>query len=306
MNEKHKREIVEAKAKAAREKAQLAHERAQQENANISTKVLRILGALFYAVVSMTTGLSIPYALPIWIIATGILVFAALDLIPKARTISWHKKVALSVPLILLLLAIANRPIRTRYMEEKAEALTGEMHAAKPSAKYPAFEIGNSGTRFVWDRGHPPESLIRFAADNKFNLEVMNGQILVSTEIRDEYGNQIVEIARNRWKIPRGAPIVDKNYSADALEIKDRRGHVVFQMQLLSDMVHIQGEWHRERGGGTVFMQGQNSGDVINIPSGLKDKDMFPWSEVNIEPMFEYPSNEHWAEWRHRTDINRR
>jgi len=299
MNQKHKAEILQAKAKKAQEKVRLARE---QENASVSAKVARILAALFYAVVSMTTSLPTLYALFIWLIAASLLVYVALDFISRLRPLAWYKKTVISAALSILLMAAAYKSIHKRYMAEKAAALGGELHAANPNAKAAILQIGKSHTQFSWDENHLPQALVKFAADNKFKLEVVNGEILVSTEIRDEYTNQIIEIDKNRWKIPRTAPIVDKNYTDDALEIRDRRGHVVFQMHLLSDRVEIQGEWHREWGGGTVLMEREDKsgGDVINIPSGLTGKDMFPWSQVNIEPMFDYPSDEHWAEWRKR------
>jgi hypothetical protein len=177
--------------------------------------------------------------------------------------------------------------------KELAASMDGELHASNSNAHAPIFEIGTSGTTLEWVGTKPP--MVSFAADNKMNIELVDGQILLSTEVRDEYGNELVEITRNVWRIPPGAPIVDKNYSVDALEVKDRRGHVVFQMHLLPDRVQIQGEWHGERGGGTVLMRGKTGSDLIVIPAGSKD---FSWSEVNIEPMFEYPSDQHWAEWR--------
>jgi hypothetical protein len=76
--------------------------------------------------------------------------------------------------------------------------------------------------------------------NSQFKVELINGKAKISTRITDESGNLIAEIIRNEWKV---APTRawDRNYSGDALEVKDSRGYVVLQVRVLADRIQIQG-----------------------------------------------------------------
>jgi hypothetical protein len=197
--------------------------------------------------------------------------------------------------LTIVLVLVVSYPIRRAYRTEQANALSGEIHPITASATAPVLQYGTSKSHFVWE-GDPNVPMYRFFADGYLKLELENGEILVTTQVRDKYGNVVLEMDKNVWRVS-GPPISwDKNYTSDALEVQDRRGHVVFQMHLFPDRVQIKGEWHNEQGGGIAFSQEGENGTQILIPDN--DKSGFDWDTVNIDPIFEYPSKDHWAEWR--------
>jgi hypothetical protein len=60
--------------------------------------------------------------------------------------------------------------------------------------------------------------------------------------LRDASGNVVVEVNENRWETsPSKSVSWDKNYTRNALEVLDRRKHVVFQAVLLNNEIQLQG-----------------------------------------------------------------
>jgi hypothetical protein len=82
---------------------------------------------------------------------------------------------------------------------------------------------------------------------SQFTAEAVDGEMKVSTQIADEDGKLIAEIIRNEWKInPNGS--WDRNYSSDALEVKDAQGNIILQVRVLMDHIQIQGMWWIDMG----------------------------------------------------------
>lgn len=75
---------------------------------------------------------------------------------------------------------------------------------------------------------------------SQFTVESSDGNIKVSTRITDSDGNLIAKIVRNEWKVFPGRSW-DRNYSDDALEVRDSRGLVVLQVRTYPDRIQIQG-----------------------------------------------------------------
>lgn len=58
----------------------------------------------------------------------------------------------------------------------------------------------------------------------------------MSLVIRDRSGRLVAEIVNNEWKVnPQNA--WDRNYSADALEVRDPTGDIVLQVKALADRI---------------------------------------------------------------------
>jgi hypothetical protein len=66
--------------------------------------------------------------------------------------------------------------------------------------------------------------LFKFWDDDNLLLETVDGQLKVSTKLRDRKGNLITELIKNEWKVAPPPRTWDKNYSKDALEVKDDTG----------------------------------------------------------------------------------
>ena len=72
------------------------------------------------------------------------------------------------------------------------------------------------------------------------SLNERNGQLLVSTTIRDAKGDIVAEIKENEWAVNKNAAY-DRNYPNDAFEVRDNRGRVALQVASLGDTIHVAG-----------------------------------------------------------------
>lgn len=129
--------------------------------------------------------------------------------------------------------------------------------------------------------------------DSRLILENGPSGVEVSTTIRDREGNVIVQIEKNQWRVAAPPICYDKNFTENALEVKDRRDHVVLQLTLLSDGVRIQAEWHDDFAHG--FMVRGNADP--NHPWAWELEGPNHVITTLIPPMFKYPSSEYLGEF---------
>jgi len=137
-----------------------------------------------------------------------------------------------------------------------------------------------------------------FFQDSGVKIELGNkGEALLTTPIRDRNGNLVAEITRNHWRI---YPLYssDKNYTDDALEVKDSAGHVVLQVKILpkTKTIQLQGEWWNTQGSGIRLLRPA----VVQPGTGSETVYMNRQNqhlEALIKSMFQYPSKEHWREF---------
>ncbi len=156
-----------------------------------------------------------------------------------------------------------------------------------------ALQIGDSETILVQIAGSK-EPLLKLPNGCFFELEIVDGQLKVSTIVRDKQGNVVAEIIRNEWKASKAA--WDRNYSDDAFEIRDAAGHVVLQVRLYQDRVQLLGEWWGTDGTGARIIKAKNeSGKMVGAFEMLTPS----YNPPNpIEPLFEYPSETHLGQFR--------
>jgi hypothetical protein len=153
----------------------------------------------------------------------------------------------------------------------------------------PKLEIGDSGTIIIW-AGPSKTPMFNFYG-NTLAVEKINGQVKVSTTIRSSDGHIVAELIRNEWKVSPPPTSWDRNYTNDALEVKDNRGKIILQVKALPDRIQLQGEWWaNETNGVRLVKDPQNLGAIIATYGG----DKLSWDEVpEIKPMFQYPSETH-------------
>jgi hypothetical protein len=131
----------------------------------------------------------------------------------------------------------------------------------------------------------------------QFKVENVDGEVKVSAQMLDREGDLIVELVRNEWKVAPPPRTWDRNYSDDAIEVRDDRGLVVLQVRALKDRVQLQGHWWIDLGPPNGIRQLT----IRETPGGegadftLSSPDLSP---PPIEPMFEYPSDGHPGELR--------
>jgi hypothetical protein len=155
----------------------------------------------------------------------------------------------------------------------------------------PTIQIGDGSTYLVWNgpRGTP---VLKFFGESELIIETIRNEVKVTTTIRDEHGNIVAELVRNEWRVAPPPNTFDRNYNAHSLEVRNARGQIVLQVTSLPDRIQLQGEWWSKSGAGfrLVALRNHGQGVIIQRPHELLTDDL------EIQPMFEYPSDRHFGE----------
>jgi len=210
----------------------------------------------------------------------------------------------LTIAVVFLLVLYAVIQIIIEQKQSKDEAKSKYFGVLKPKSKillsskkntYPKFEFGDSGAILVF-AGKQGEPLISIFEDNSITIVIEDGQVKVSTIIRDRSGAIIAELIKNKWKVNLNSSF-DRNYSKNALEVKDSSGDVVLQLRLVEDRVQFQGKFYDSRGNGVAFGKVRDASGTIG--GGIERTGTAnPNLTLHIEPIFKYPSELHLGELR--------
>jgi hypothetical protein len=161
------------------------------------------------------------------------------------------------------------------------------------------IEIGTSGVFLSKERGHYSwEDLFRgFLDDSQLKVEMINGKIMFSTKITDQSGNLVAELIRNEWKVDPSRSW-DRNYSDDAIEVKDPAGWTVLQVRVFKDVMQIQGGWWAKfpKPSGPMYQ-------MFVLKDPMSDRAMIKFFSPetgccfpDIVPIFKYPGALHLGE----------
>lgn len=157
---------------------------------------------------------------------------------------------------------------------------------------FPQLELGDSGTILKFT-GKPSQSIFKIFEDNDLTIVTEDGHLKISIVIRDKNGQVIAEIVKNDWKVnPSGS--WDRNYSQNALEVKNSQGDIVLQVKLVEDRIQFQAKLYDSDGQGIGFGK-------IRTPAGwngliARTDDEHTELSFKIEPIFKYPSDLHLGE----------
>jgi hypothetical protein len=116
-------------------------------------------------------------------------------------------------------------------------------------------------------------------------IHLIDGRLLVSTQIRDETGSLIAEMKDNEWK--QGPAIFDRNYTRDVLEIRDRTGKVALQVANLGRTVEVSAIFHCPNG--WTYLAGSIAGEGSGIELRRQGQPL----TSEIPPICDYPSDLH-------------
>lgn len=157
---------------------------------------------------------------------------------------------------------------------------------------YPKLEFGDSGSILVY-AGPKGKPILEIFENNSLTILIEDGQVKVSTLVRDRNGRLVAELLKNEWKINSNNTF-DRNYSKDALEVKDESGDIVLQVRLVEDRVQLQGIFYDPTGRGVAL------GKVVG-PKGIgggieRTEPNHPYITMRIQPIFKYPSDLHLGE----------
>jgi len=160
---------------------------------------------------------------------------------------------------------------------------------------FQGIEFGDSGAMLAYG-GPQGRPFITFAQDTQLTIVTEDNQVKVSTIVRDKTGAVIAELRKNEWKInPNNS--WDRNYTADALEVKDPSGEIVLQVKALRDRIQLQAKMFDSSGRGFAFgkLHGPDGwGGGIEFTGAAH-----PELQMKFEPMFAYPSDSHLGELAH-------
>jgi hypothetical protein len=196
----------------------------------------------------------------------------------------------------LLLVLSAFIQLRVAISERRAKASSAQTGVLKSrqtllapkQATLPKLEIGDSGAIFAFS-GPQGQPLFKFFDDSHLTVELEDGQLKVSTVIRDQTGKVVAELAKNEWKV-NSATAYDRNYSKDALEVRDATGEVVMQVRFVGDRVQFQGRFFDKTGRGVTIAK-------VKGPDGKMGGAMDFSAQLRITPIFRYPGERHLGEF---------
>ena len=167
--------------------------------------------------------------------------------------------------------------------DKKLEATSGVIYSPN-SGQIRYLSVG--ATRFLVDS--PDGVLLRDGDDPVLSMRASNGRLLVAAKIRDQQGMLVAELVDNEWKLNKDN-YFDRNYTQQALEVRDRSGRVALQVAHFGDTVHLAGAFVCKNGWSNVMGPIGNEGAVMDIkPPGRSP-------EYSIPPIFEYPSDLHFG-----------
>lgn len=157
------------------------------------------------------------------------------------------------------------------------------------------FEIGDSG---AWVNAENPQALdmFPFLDGSKLIIEVIDGELKVSADIIDVSGDLVASLVRNEWSVARSPTTWDRNYTTDALEVKNAQGRVVLQIRVLPDRIRLQGEWWGRDGKGVRMLKAPTSSGIRGMFIKLGRDTFGEQRHPEIAPMFRYPSALHLGE----------
>ena len=214
---------------------------------------------------------------------------------------TWPLWVTFGISGLLLIYAIVQTAIEVR--EDKEVAKSRYVGTLEPKSKVlfstrdnvtPDIELGNGGTILSY-AGPQGEPAFQIFNDNSLTVIIDEGQVKVSTLIRDKSGAAVAELINNEWKVNRNNTF-DRNYSKDALEVKDNSGDIVLQVKALTDRIQFQGKFYDGKGKGVALGKHHSGKGGIFEMTGPNHPNL----EMKIEPIFKYPSENHLGKLREK------
>jgi len=212
---------------------------------------------------------------------------------------AWPLWATLGISALLLAGAIIQMAVEIREDKEKAKSkYAGTLESRSKillsiqDNAVPKLELGDGGTIFAF-AGPQGQPLFKMFDDNSLTVIVDEGRIKVSTIIRDRTGVAVAELINNEWKVNKNSAF-DRNYSKDALEVKDNSGDIVLQVKVVADRIQFQGKFYDSKGNGVAIgKHSSGQGGIMEMTGPNR-----PQIEMKIEPIFLYPSDNHLGEFR--------
>jgi hypothetical protein len=123
--------------------------------------------------------------------------------------------------------------------------------------------------------------------DPLLSIRLLNGKLLVTTQVRDASGALIAEMNDNEWKHQNQPTIFDRNYTKDVLEIKDNTGRVALQVANVGNTIDVAAIFHCKNG--WTYM----AGPIGGVGSAIVLRPPGEALRYEIPPICDYPSDLH-------------
>lgn len=233
------------------------------------------------------------------------LIFVIIKIVKPVKVPKCLRYIMIVIAVILAAFEFVERINQTK--QESIEKYSGVLKSesfllvSSDPSTFPKLEIGDSGA-FISKLGDKNIKFIsKLLEENNFKIEYENRQIKVSMTIRERGGKVVAEIVKNEWKLNR-KELWDRNYSKNALEIKDPYGDIVLQVKLVKNRVQLQGKFYGRIGkyfglpncdGVEIWKDKSNK----KYPGCITIKVVGLASELKIDPIFKYPSDHHLGEF---------
>lgn len=197
-----------------------------------------------------------------------------------------HRK-WLSILIILFLIAnvivggiITYKENKGKLYSSSSGSLSGKL--TDKTILNPIIMFGN--TSMMLEGGLDNRRLMGIPLD----IWIKDGELKVSTTLRDENGDILAVLVANEWKVSNS--IFDKNFDENALEIIDKKGNVVLQLEFDGNYIRLAGIFYKEDGEG-IYIGPNKYEKGILIISGLPKNPM--GKNISIKNIFKYPAELH-------------
>jgi len=188
----------------------------------------------------------------------------------------------LAIAIISLCLAVAG--VYWRFYDKWIAATAGKISSPIQSAGM-SISVGSAEFRMLSKDG----VVFIDGSDPLLSIALENGKLVVSTQVRDENGNIVAEMSQNEWKHQPEPAILDRNYTQDALEIRDRAGKIILQVANVGPTIDLAAIFHCKNG--WTYMVGP----IAGVGSAIELRPPGKPLTYEISPICEYPSDLHFA-----------
>lgn len=252
--------------------------------------------------------ISLCIAIAIWIIKSKKLKLRPLD---KKE---WALAILSGMGFIVVFAIEGNKYLAGKRAEKDAKYQKnyGSLSPQKTDNKELVWALGNAIFKFpdgVFDLAEIPVEDVdyfgRKIPENpfsgvKYKASISNNKISVNTSLLDEKGNLIAEMQDNEWLVNRNFSI-DRNFDNTALEVKDNSGDVIFQIEIVKNIVYLKGKFMRPDGfiamaASKKTHSGRERGYHLVFKPPKKELEPRLLNLVSIDPIFKYPSELHKGE----------
>lgn len=168
------------------------------------------------------------------------------------------------------------------YLQDRGRNATSGVISSSIQATTTSISVGSAEFRMLSKDGVVFEE----DKDPLLSIHLRYGKLFVSTRVRAPNGDIIAEMNDNEWQHQRQPAIFDRNYTRDALEIRDSSGKVVIQVADLGSTIAVAAIFHC-RNGWTYMVGPLGGGSGVELRQPGQDL------TYQIPAICDYPSDLH-------------